>query len=147
MEKCRYVLGTSASIEIWQMSWRAGDHRVLSHYMTVASRNIKHAELKKFESGFAVRKEAFQAICDLSSEYIDDDEHLNYYTQSLICGFLFTADDRDALVTSNKTLAPTIKLMKKEDEAAHEVLQKRLKKTKNLQELDEIFKKLEGRVR
>ena len=123
------------------------DRLVLSHYLTVARRNIKRAELEKLKSSSCAKEEAFQALWKMSSEYIDDDESLYYYTQSLVNCFLFTADERDALGAGNESLVAIIEQIKKEEEATHERLQKNLKKTKNLQELDETFKKLEARVK
>jgi len=49
--------------------------------------------------------------------FFSDEEHLHCYTQSLISGFMFTNDEVDELVTSEKKLAPIVKLMKKEIES------------------------------
>ena len=123
------------------------DQYVLSNYLIAAQRNIQHAEFKKLKVSSASRIEAFLSIWDISSEYIDDEESLHYYTQSLINGFLFSPDAIDEIVKRQKKLAPIFKLIKKEEEIAHERLQKPLKKTKNIQELDEIFGKLEADVK
>jgi len=123
------------------------DTHVFSHFSVVARRNITHAESIKLKIDSDVKKEAFHSIWDMSSEYISDEESLHYYTECLVKEFLFSTDEIDELVEREKKLAPIVKLIKKEEEIAFERLQKSIKKTRNIHELEEIFKKVEASIK